>query len=92
MIRLALAILILTVLAAATFILAGEPGRASVEWLGWRVDMSAATALVLTALGALVLSAFWRGLIWLATAPARAARRIGMVAPDLTNDRESFNN
>jgi HemY protein len=74
MIRLALAILVLTILAAATFILAGEPGRASVEWLGWRVDMSAATALVLMAFGALVLTAVWQLLIWLATAPARAAR------------------
>jgi len=74
MIRVALAVLILALLAAATFILAGEPGRASIEWLGWRTESTAAVALVLTAFAALVLAMLWRGLIWLATAPARAAR------------------
>ena len=74
MIRVVLAVLLLTMLAAAAFVLAGEPGRASVEWLGWRLDMSAATALVFTALVALILTALWHGAAWIARAPTRAAR------------------
>lgn len=74
MVRVALAVLVLAVLAATTFALAGDPGRASIDWLGWRIDMSAATALVLLAAAGLVFTALWRALLWLASAPARAAR------------------
>ncbi len=74
MVRVALAVLVLAVLAAVTFALAGDPGRASIDWLGWRIDMSAATALVLLAATGLVFTALWRAILWLASAPARAAR------------------
>ena len=74
MVRVALVLLVFAVLAAVTFALAGDPGRASIDWLGWRIDMSAATALVLLALAGLIGTAFWRAVLWVATAPVRAAR------------------
>ena len=37
MVRVALVVLVFAVLAAVTFALAGDPGRASIDWLGWRI-------------------------------------------------------
>ena len=73
----------LLVLAAAALALVtvsaviGQPGRASLEWLGWRIDMTAAAAVLLLVAGALIATAFWRTVIWIAEAPMRAqeARR-----------------
>ncbi|HEX8570034.1 MAG TPA: heme biosynthesis protein HemY, partial [Caulobacteraceae bacterium] len=54
MIRALVLILIVAVLAAAAYAAAsGDPGRASLVWLGWRVDTSALAALVLIAATAL---------------------------------------
>ena len=65
----------LLVLAAAAAVLVtasaviGQPGRATLEWLGWRIDMTAAAALMLLVIGALAATAFWRTVIWVAQAP-----------------------
>ncbi len=74
MIRLALALLVLAVLAAGTLTATGQPGRASLDWLGWRLDMSGAAALVILAFVTLALVVVWQVILWLATAPARATR------------------
>ena len=68
---------ILIVLALATgfgFVLADHPGRASLDWAGWRVDTSAAAVLVLLFGLSLLLAALWRLVGWLAGAPARGER------------------
>ena len=72
MIRLVLVLLFLAVLAGAAAI--GQPGHASVEWLGWRLDMTSAAAVLLVVLGALIAMGFWRTVIWIVQAPARGAR------------------
>jgi HemY protein len=74
MIRGALVLIFLAALAVAVSAMLGEPGHASLQWLGWRIDMTAAAALLLILLGALVATAFWRAFIWLLQAPRRAAR------------------
>jgi HemY protein len=63
---------VLAVVAAALAI-AGEPGRATVEWLGWRVDMTAAAAVFALAVGALVAVAVWRLALWVLESPRRRA-------------------
>jgi len=76
MIRRALVVLLLIAVAAATAVaaLTGEPGRASVEWLGWRVSMTAAAAVFAVLFGALAAVALWRLVFWIVAAPARNAR------------------
>jgi HemY protein len=69
-------ILILVALAAvvaAAFVLAGEPGRASVEWLGWRADMTAAAAALTILVGAFLAVGLWRVALWIVETPRRQA-------------------
>jgi HemY protein len=73
-----LLLIVLAVLAAAASLVWGEPGHATLEWLGWRLDMTAAAAVMLVVLGALVVTGFWRAVIWMVQAPGRAARRAAM--------------
>ena len=54
--------------------LIGEPGRASVEWLGWRVSMTAAAAVFTVVFGAFAAVTLWRLVLWIIEAPARSAR------------------
>jgi HemY protein len=70
------ALLLLLVIAAAVAILAmtGDAGRASLTWLGWRMDTTAAAAILIVLVGALLAQALWRLLMWVTEAPARAAR------------------
>ena len=65
---------VLAVAALFGFALAEHPGRASLDWAGWRVDTSGAALLILGLGVSLLLAAFWRLVGWLATAPARGAR------------------
>jgi len=73
MIRSALILFLVSALVVIAVALSGPPGQASLEWLGWRLDMTAAAA-VLCILGlALVSTLVWRALIWLIGMPRRAA-------------------
>ena len=74
MIRGALIITAVLVIAIAVLAVTGEAGEASLIWLGWRVDMTAASAALLVLFMALAATIFWRLLIWLLEAPARAER------------------
>ena len=75
MIRALVFLLIVALLAAAAYAAAsGDPGRASLVWLGWRVDTSALAALVLVAVAALAFTLLSRFVLFLLTAPARAQR------------------
>jgi HemY protein len=69
-------LIVLAVLAAAVLIIAvrGEPGSAELTWFHWNVRTTAAAAAMLTIFFTLAASLFWRGLIWVAEAPRRAAR------------------
>ncbi len=74
MIRMAFGIFLVAVLIVAALALNGEPGTASLTWLGWRVDTTAAAAVLLIGLLALLATAFWEAVVWLLAAPARSAR------------------
>lgn len=77
MIRIGLAILIVTGLAVAALALSGDAGHMSLVWLGWRADMTAATAVLILVFGALLVTVFWRTLFWILAAPQRAERARG---------------
>ena len=51
MTRVAIAFFLVAVVAVGALALAGEPGRASLEWMGWRVEMTAAAASAIAAEG-----------------------------------------
>jgi HemY protein len=74
MIRIALAVFVVSLLIVTAISLQGDPGLASLTWLGWRVDTTAAAAVLLIGLLALLATVFWRTVLWLVDAPARAAR------------------
>ena len=74
MIRASLAILFVAAVAVAALALTGDAGRASVQWLGWRADMTAAVAVLIVLFGALLTTVFWRTLLWVLAAPRRAER------------------
>ncbi len=69
-------LVVFLVMAVATAILAmtGEPGHASIVWLGWRADMTAAAMALITLAVALVAMSGWRLLLWVLETPRRNAR------------------
>jgi len=74
MIRTVIAVLLVSLLIVVAISLNGDPGVASLTWLGWRVDSTAAAAVLLIGFSALLASVFWRVLAWLVEAPRRAAQ------------------
>lgn len=74
MIRAGLVVCIVAAMAVAVLALMGDAGRASIVWLGWRADMTAATAILIGLFGALLATIAWRTLLWILEAPQRAAR------------------
>lgn len=69
-----LGFLVIALLVAAGFALAGEAGQASVEWLGWRINMTAAAALCAVLTLTFIAVSIWRLLLWIIETPARDAR------------------
>lgn len=74
MIRGGLVIFVIAAVAVTILALTGDPGRASVTWLGWRADMTAATLVLIVFFTSLVATVGWRTLLWILAAPQRAAR------------------
>jgi uncharacterized protein HemY len=74
MIRAAIVFFLVAAIAVAMVALTGEPGVARLDWMGWRVEMTAAAAALLTLFTALLATILWRGLLWVIEAPQRAAR------------------
>jgi len=74
MIRGGIVVFLVAAVAVAILAMTGDPGRASILWLGWRADMTAATAVLIVFLGSLVGTIGWRTLLWILAAPERAAR------------------
>ena len=76
MIRRALILILLLAIAAGAMVAAlnGEPGRASAEWLGWRVSMTAAAASFAVLFAALAAVTLWRLILWIIEAPSRDDR------------------
>ncbi|MDB5454553.1 MAG: heme biosynthesis protein HemY [Caulobacter sp.] len=74
MIRAALVLVFVAAVAVVMVALTGEPGHATLVWMGWRIDMTAAAAALLTLLLTLLATVAWRALLWVVEAPRRAAR------------------
>ncbi|MGH7024951.1 MAG: heme biosynthesis protein HemY [Caulobacteraceae bacterium] len=74
MIRIASAVFVVSLLIVVALSLQGDPGAANLTWLGWRVDTTAAAAVMIIGFMALLATIFWRVLLWMIDAPARAAR------------------
>ncbi|WP_296814777.1 heme biosynthesis HemY N-terminal domain-containing protein [Brevundimonas sp.] len=73
MIRLGLVLLAGMALALVAVAASGDAGSLTAEWLGWRLDTTAAAGAVLIGALALLAVAFWRLVIWIGNAPRRAA-------------------
>jgi HemY protein len=74
MIRIALGVFVVSLLIVAAISLQGEAGTATLTWLGWRMDTTAAAGVLLIGLLALLATVFWNTLVWLLRAPMRARR------------------
>lgn len=74
MIRAALLVLLVVAVALAIIAVRGEPGAADITWFHWNLRTTAAAATMLLIFFTLGAALFWRGLIWIAEAPRRAAR------------------
>ncbi len=74
MIRAAVTLFVISAVVVVALALAGEPGRASIQWLGWRLDMTAAAAILITLFAALAATVFWRAVLWIVDTPKRNAR------------------
>ncbi len=73
MIRSGLFLVLVALVAALALGLAGESGRVSIVWLGWRADLTATALIVLVLLASFLAFAAWRLLLWVAETPRRAA-------------------
>ena len=76
MIRASLILFAIACVAVAALALMGDPGHANLVWLGWRVDMTAAVAALLTLFTALLATIFWNLVLWIARAPRRRAKAL----------------
>jgi HemY protein len=74
-IRAGLFVLLVAAVAVTILALTGDAGRATVVWLGWRADMTAAVAALIVLFSALVAAIAWRTVLWILAAPERAQRR-----------------
>jgi HemY protein len=72
MIRLSLGLFLVAVALVVAIALIGAPGAASLTWLGWQANTTAAAAVLLIGLLAFLATVFWRTVIWLLQSPARA--------------------
>jgi len=69
-----LGFLVIALTITVGFALAGEAGQASVEWLGWRINMTAAAAVCAVLTLTFLAVSVWRLLLWIIETPARDAR------------------
>lgn len=74
MIRAGVVLILMTAIAVGALALSGDPGRASVVWLGWRADATAAAAILIALVFGLLAAVVWRTILWVLDAPQRADR------------------
>ena len=74
MIRGALAFLVVTAVVVVALAMAGDPGRATLQWLDLRIATSASAAVIIIGVLSLLAVVTWRVVLWVAEAPRRAAR------------------
>lgn len=74
MIRAGVVLILMAAVVVGALTLTGEPGRASVIWLGWRADTTAAAAILIALTLGLGAATAWRTVLWILDAPRRADR------------------
>ena len=74
MIRSALGLFVVSLVIVLVIAVRGDPGDATLTWLGWQVKTTAAAGALIIGLLTLAATLFWQGLVWILQAPARAAR------------------
>ena len=74
MIRTAIALFIVAVVAVTVLALTRDPGQAKMVWLHYQIETTAAVAVLLGLFGALLATLFWRAIVWILEAPRRSAR------------------
>ncbi len=74
MIRTLLILLGITILVTTGIGLIGDPGAASLVWLNYRIDTSAAAAVSIIGVLAFCAVCFWNLALWLSRSPQRAER------------------
>jgi len=73
-IRAGVVLILLAAAAVGALGLAGDPGRATLVWLGWRADSTAAVAVLIALVFGLAAAVVWRTILWTLDAPRRAER------------------
>lgn len=74
MIRAGVLVLLLVAIVVGVLTFTGDPGQATLVWLGWRADTTASVAIVLALLAGLVTAIVWRTVLWILEAPGRAEK------------------
>jgi HemY protein len=74
MIRAAIVLFLVAAVAVSVLGLTRDAGQASVEWLGWRADTTAAAGLLIALLASLLAAVIWRTVLWVLDAPGRTER------------------
>ena len=74
MIRAGVVLILMAAIAVGALALSDDPGRATVVWLGWRADSTAAAAILIALSFGLFAAVVWRTILWILDAPRRAER------------------
>jgi HemY protein len=74
MIRAGVVLILMAAIAVGALALSDDPGRATVVWLGWRADATAASAILVALSFGLAAAVVWRTILWILDAPRRAER------------------
>ncbi len=72
MIRAGIVFFLLVAVAVAVLALTGDPGQATLIWLGWRADTTASAAVLIAVVFGLLTAVIWRTVLWILAAPRRA--------------------
>ncbi|MBU1379023.1 MAG: heme biosynthesis protein HemY [Alphaproteobacteria bacterium] len=86
MIRAGVVLILMTAIAVGALALSDDPGRATVVWLGWRADSTAAAAIIIALTFGLLAAVVWRTILWVLDAPRRAERARAEARRRQTND------
>ena len=74
MIRAGIVLILMAAIAVGALVLVEDPGQASIVWLGWRADTTAASAIIIALTLGLFTAVVWRAILWIIDTPRRADR------------------
>lgn len=74
MIRAGVVLILIAAVVVGILALTGDPGEATITWLGWRADATAAAMVLIALTFGLLAAVVWRTVLWVLDAPRRAER------------------